>query len=59
MSVLHHEAILENCFEVAYEDFRIENNYSKDRMEELYMMNKNLQNRLEEVATQMFEDLCQ
>ena len=59
MSVLHHEAILENCFEVAYEDFRIENNYSKDRMEELYMMNKNVQNRLEEVATQMFEDLCQ
>tara|TARA_B100000427_G_scaffold272684_1_gene240154 strand:- start:254 stop:433 length:180 start_codon:yes stop_codon:yes gene_type:complete len=59
MSVLHHEAILENCFEVAYEDFRIENNYSKDRMEELYMMNKNVQNRLEEVATQLFEDLCQ
>jgi|TARA_B100000131_G_scaffold269983_1_gene269590 hypothetical protein len=59
MSVLHHEAILENCFEVAYEDFRIENNYSKDRMEELYLMNKNIQNRLEEVATQMFEDLCQ
>ena len=59
MSVLHHEAILENCFEVAYEDFRIENNYSKDRMEQLYMMNKNIQNRLEEVATQMFEDLCQ
>ena len=59
MSVLHHEAILENCFEVAYEDFRIANNYSKDRMEELYMMNKNVQNRLEEVATQLFEDLCQ
>ena len=59
MSVLHHEAILENCFEIAYEDFRIENNYSKDRMEELYLMNKNIQNRLEEVATQLFEDLCQ
>ena len=59
MSVLHHEAILENCFEIAYEDFRIENNYSKDRMEELYLMNKNVQNRLEEVATQLFEDLCQ
>ena len=59
MSVLHHEAILENCFEVAYEDFRIENNYSKDKMEELYLSNKNLQQRLEEVATSMFEDLCQ
>ena len=59
MSVLHHEAILENCFEIAYENFRIENNYSKDRMEELYLMNKNVQNRLEEVATQLFEDLCQ
>ena len=59
MSTLHHEAILENCFEVAYEDFRIENNYSQDRMEELYLMNKTIQNKLEEVATQMFEDLCQ
>jgi len=59
MSVLHHEAILENCFEIAYENFRIENNYSKDRMEELYLINKNIQNRLEEVATQLFEDLCQ
>ena len=59
MSVLHHEAILENCFEVAYESFRIENNYSKDRMEELNLINKNLQQRLEEVATQLFEDLCQ
>ena len=59
MSVLHHEAILENCFEIAYENFRIENNYSKDRMEELYLINKNIQNKLEEVATQLFEDLCQ
>ena len=59
MSVLHHEAILENCFEVAYESFRIENDYSKDRMEELYLMNKNVQNRLEEVAQSLFEDLCQ
>ena len=59
MSVLHHEAILENCFEIAYENFRIENNYSKDRMEELYLINKNIQNKLEEIATQLFEDLCQ
>lgn len=59
MSVLHHEAILENCFEIAYEDFRIANDYSKDRMEELYLMNKNVQNRLEEVAQSLFEDLCQ
>ena len=59
MSVLHHEAILENCFEVAYEDFRVSNNYSHDTMEEIYSTNKNLQNRLEEVAQSLFEDLCQ
>ena len=59
MSVLHHETILENRFEIAYEDFRIANDYSKDRMEELYLMNKNVQNRLEEVAQSLFEDLCQ
>ena len=59
MSVLHHETILENCFEIAYEDFRIANDYSKDRMEELYLINKNLQKTLEGVATKMFEYLCQ
>ena len=59
MSVLHHEAIMENCFEVAYETFRIENDYSKDRMEELYMINKNLQKKLDDIATQLFMDLCE
>ena len=41
------------------DSFRIANDYSKDRMEELYLINKNVQNRLEEVAQTMFEDLCQ
>lgn len=59
MSVLHHEAIMESCFEVAYEDFRIENNYTHDTMEEIYSTNKNLQKRLEDVATQLFMDLCE
>ena len=59
MSVLHHETIMETCFEDAYEHFRIENNYSIEEMEEVYLINKNLRNRLEEVATQMFMDLCQ
>lgn len=50
---------METCFEDAYEHFRIENNYSIEEMEEVYLVNKNLRNRLEEVATQMFMDLCQ
>ena len=59
MSVLHHEAIMETCFEDAYECFRIDNNYSISEMEDLYMQNKNVRMRLEEVATMLFEDLCQ
>ena len=59
MSVLHHEAIMETCFEDAYESFRIDNNYSISEMEDLYMQNKNLRMRLEEVAIQLFEDKCQ
>ena len=59
MSVLHHEAIMETCFEDAYESFRIDNNYSISEMEDLYIENKNLRMRLEEVAIQLFEDKCQ
>ena len=59
MSVLHHEASMETCFEDAYESFRIDNNYSISEMEDLYMQNKNVRMRLEEVATMLFEDLCQ
>ena len=58
MSVLHHEAIMETCFEDAYESFRIDNNYTISEMEDLYISNKNLRERLEEVATQLFEDKC-
>jgi hypothetical protein len=50
---------METCFEDAYESFRIDNNYSISEMEDLYMQNKNLRMRLEEVATQLFEDKCQ
>lgn len=59
MSVLHHESILESCFEDAYENFRIDNNYTISEMEDLYMQNKNVRMRLEEVAKMLFEDLCQ
>ena len=59
MSVLHHETIMETCFEDAYEHFRIENHYTISEMEDLYMQNKNVRMRLEEVAKMLFEDLCQ
>ena len=59
MSVLHHDSIMETCFEDAYESFRIDNNYSISEMEDLYMQNKKVRMRLEEVAMMLFEDLCQ
>ncbi len=59
MSVLHHETIMETCFEDAYEHFRIENNYSIEEMEELYLVNGILRKRLQEVAEDLFQDLCQ
>ena len=59
MSDLHHDSIMETCFEDAYESFRIDNNYSISEMEDLYMQNKNVRMRLEEVAKMLFEDLCQ
>ena len=50
---------METCFEDAYEHFRIENHYTISEMEDLYMQNKNVRMRLEEVAKMLFEDLCQ
>tara|TARA_S200000501_G_C20629700_1_gene658350 strand:+ start:671 stop:823 length:153 start_codon:yes stop_codon:yes gene_type:complete len=50
---------METCFEDAYEHFRIENNYSIEEMEELYLVNGILRKRLQEVAEDLFQDLCQ
>ena len=58
MSSLHHENILEDCFEVAMESFRINNKLTEDMMQEL-LLHSGVQFAIEKNARQIFEDLCQ
>jgi len=37
MSCLHHEELLETCYENAYEQFRIHNKLNEDQMQELIL----------------------
>ena len=40
MSSLHHENILEDCFEVAMESFRINNKLTHEQLDELITISK-------------------
>tara|TARA_R100001015_G_C4451637_1_gene41597 strand:- start:173 stop:349 length:177 start_codon:yes stop_codon:yes gene_type:complete len=57
MSVLHHESILENCFDQAWEEFRIHNKLTVDQMTEIEN-HEGVQIALNKKANKMFEDLC-
>ena len=58
MSVLHHESILEDCFDQAWEEFRIHNKLTVEQMQEIEN-HEGVQIALNKKANKMFEDLCQ
>ena len=58
MSCLHHEQLLEDCYERAYERFMISNKLNEDQMQEL-LLHKWVADVIEEYARKLFEDLCQ
>ena len=58
MSVLHHESILENCFDQAWEEFRVHNKLTVEQMTEIEN-HEGVQIALNKKANKMFEDLCQ
>ena len=58
MSVLHHESILENCFDQAWEEFRIHNKLTVEQMT-LIENHEGVQIALNKKANKMFEDLCE
>lgn len=59
MSTLHHEAILEDCFETAWEEFRIHNQLTVEMMEELCRISQGTVDCLERTANKLFEERCQ
>ena len=58
MSCLHHEQLLEDCYEKAYERFMISNKLNEQQMQEL-LLHKWVADVIEKYAHQIFEDLCQ
>ena len=58
MSCLHHEQLLEDCYERAYESFAISNKLNEDQMQEL-LLHRGVADAIEKNAHQLFEDLCQ
>ena len=58
MSCLHHEQLLEDCYERAYERFMISNELNEQQMQELLLI-RGVADAIEKNARQIFEDLCQ
>ena len=58
MSVLHHEALLETCFDQAWENFRIHNKLTPEQMNEIES-HEGVQIALRRSAEKLFEDMCE
>ena len=58
MSSLHNEALLEDCYEKAYERFMTSNKLNEQQMQEL-LLHSGVQLAIEKNARQIFDDLCQ
>jgi len=58
MSCLHHEEIMEDCYERAYESFKKSNKLTEDMMQEL-MLHKGVEDAIIKSARKMFDDMCQ
>ena len=58
MSILHHEEILEDCFEVAMESFRINNKLTHEQLEELITISEGTYNAICKQSYKLFQDRC-
>ena len=57
MSCLQNEILLEQCYEDAYEQFRIHNKLNEQQMQEL-ILHSGVQLAIEKSARKMFDDMC-
>ena len=58
MSSLHHENILEDCFEVAMESFRINNKLTHEQLQELITISKGTYDAICSNEYKIFQDRC-
>ena len=59
MSCLQNEQLLEQCFDEAWESFRVHNKLTVAMMEELCSFSAGTVDAIEKTAQQMFDDMCQ
>ena len=59
MSTLHHESLLETCFDEAWDSFRVHNKLTVEQMEELCSFSQGTVEAIEQTARKMFDDMCQ
>ena len=57
MSSLHHEELLETCYERAYDSFKTSNKLTEDMMQEL-ILHKGVEDAIIKSARKMFDDMC-
>ena len=58
MSSLHHENILEDCFEIAMESFRVNNKLTQEQLDELLSFSKGTFDSICSNAYKIFQDRC-
>ena len=58
MSCLQNEELLEDCYERAYDQFRIHNKLDEQQMQEL-ILHGGVQLAIEKSAYKIFDDMCQ
>ena len=58
MSSLHHESILEDCFDVAMESFRINNKLTHKQLDELITISEGTYNAICKQSYKLFQDRC-
>ena len=58
MSTLHHESLLETCFDEAWDSFRASNKLSLTEMEELWDISRGTRDAIERSARKLFTEAC-
>ncbi len=59
MSTLHHENLLETCWDEAWENFRVSNKLTEDELNWLTNNTLGTLDAIEKQAHRLFEGLCQ
>ena len=59
MSSLHHENILEECFEISMENFRVSNKLTHEQLDELISFSQGTYDAICKQSYKLFQDRCQ